>query len=278
VDLILITADPVRAQLAAEAGVDRVMVDLEMVGKRERQGHLDTLISGHTAADISIVRRSVPDATLVVRTDPWPYAQPQVAAAIEAGADVLMLPMFTGPDEVNPFVAAVDGRARVLLLLETAEGVRNLQQVLAVPGVDEVHVGLNDLHLQVGSRFMFEPLADGTVERIAQAVHEAGIRFGFGGVGRVGGSGILSPELVLSEHVRLGSTQVILSRDFLGAFDNPTRPDALAHEVSVLRRAYDALSEASPATLTQNARELRRVVAAISASRDVPPSRNRSTG
>ncbi|WP_435770425.1 aldolase/citrate lyase family protein [Nocardioides sp. SYSU DS0651] len=261
--LILITADPRRAAIAAQAGVDRVMVDLEMVGKHERQGHLDTVISGHTAADIGVVRAAAPQVALVVRTDPWPHAAAQVERALEAGADVLMLPMFTSADEVRSFVDLVDGRATTMLLLETPAALASVDDVLAVPGVDEIHVGLNDLHLALGHTFMFELVANGTVEKVSSAARRAGVRFGFGGVARLCGSSALPPQLILSEHVRLGSTQVILSRDFHAVFDDEDTERALAIEVARLRGAHEALALLEPEGLDDNAQALRAVVSRI---------------
>ena len=83
----------------------------------------------------------------------------------------------------------------------------------AEDAVQEVFVGLNDLHLSLGQRFMFEPLADGSVDRVAQAARRRGLRFGFGGIARMG-EGLLPGREVLAEHVRLGSGAVILARAF----------------------------------------------------------------
>jgi 2-keto-3-deoxy-L-rhamnonate aldolase RhmA len=89
----------------------------------------------------------------------------------------------------------------------------NLAACVEVPGVDEVHIGLNDLHLEMGCSFMFEPLATGYVEKMAEIIRKSGIPFGIGGLARVG-EGEISSEILLSEHVRLGSSSAILSRTF----------------------------------------------------------------
>ena len=60
---------------------------------------------------------------------------------------------------------------------------------------------------------MFELLADGTVEMLCRRFADAGKPFGFGGIARVG-TGMLSAERILGEHVRLHSSSVILSRSF----------------------------------------------------------------
>lgn len=259
-DLIFITNNPTWARTAAEAGVDRVMVDLEKVGKQDRQGHLDTLISEHSLDDVAMIRAVLPKSTsLMVRTDPWPHSQSQIEYAIDAGADRLMLPMFEGPRTVEQFVRAVGGRVGTVLLLETKRALLEMETVLAIEGIDEVHVGLNDLHLALGKAFMFELLADGTVEAIAKSVHRAGPRFGFGGVARVGG-GPLRPELILSEHARLGSSMVILSRDFnqLFAEEDPLRN--MRREVGLLRQTTSLLEKMSAEELKAMNSELCDVV------------------
>jgi hypothetical protein len=62
---------------------------------------------------------------------------------------------------------------------------------------------------------MFELLSGGIVEYVTTKIKKKGIRFGFGGISRLGG-GVVDSRLVLSEHVKSGSQVVILSRDFHG--------------------------------------------------------------
>ena len=50
--LMYITNDVQVARMAEEAGVDRIFVDLETLGKAERQGGMDTVQSKHTVADV----------------------------------------------------------------------------------------------------------------------------------------------------------------------------------------------------------------------------------
>ena len=76
-----------------------------------------------------------------------------------------------------------------------------------------IHLGLNDLHLELGMKFMFQLLSDGVVEQLGNKIKAAGIPFGFGGIARLD-SGMLPGADVLKEHVRLGSSMVIVSRSF----------------------------------------------------------------
>jgi 2-keto-3-deoxy-L-rhamnonate aldolase RhmA len=131
----------------------------------------------------------------------------------------------------------VAGRVPLVPLLETAGALACLDDWITTPGMAEVFVGLNDLHLSLGCRFMFEPLALGHVERVALAARQHGLRFGFGGIARVN-EGLLPGQDVLAEHLRLGSQAVILSRTF-NRVDEAT---SFEQAVAELRQAERALA------------------------------------
>ena len=213
-DWIQITNLPDFAGFAARCGVPRIMVDLERMGKQARQQGLGTFISDHLPQDVAPVRAAAPRAHLIVRINPWHAGSAgEVEQALRDGADSLMLPMFEQPAALQSCAEAIGGRAGLIALLETRGALHSLQQWIDLPGLSEVYVGLNDLHRQLGCAFMFEPLADGTVERVARAVHAHDLRFGFGGIARLD-EGLLPGRVVLGEHLRLGSQSVILSRTF----------------------------------------------------------------
>lgn len=218
--LMYITNRPDVAQIAEAAGVDRIFVDMEYIGKFERQGGMDTVQSHHTIADIAEVRKAITKAELMVRvnpihqaTDNYGSSEEEINAAIEAGADVLMLPFFKTVDEVRTFIKLVGGRAKTFPLLETPEAVEVIDEILELDGLHEIHIGLNDLSLGYGRKFMFELLSDGTVEKLCNKFQAKGIPYGFGGIGGIG-KGALPAEYVIREHYRLGSTRAILSRSF----------------------------------------------------------------
>ncbi len=240
---LFITKNPEVAAFVLSQGVDRVFVDLEILGKVERQGHLNTVISRHASEDISVLRPLLPRGALLVRINPVnPNTEIEVDDVIKRGADVLMLPMFRNATEVRRLCQAVNYRAKVCLLVETVAAMENLTECVAVPGVDEVHIGLNDLHLEMGCRFMFEPLVSGHVERMTEILRKVGIPFGIGGLARIG-EGLLPAEMLLSEHARLGSTCAILSRTFHRQAESVEEIKAqmnFSAEVQKLRIAYDA--------------------------------------
>ena len=132
---------------------------------------------------------------------------------MKAGADVIMLPYFKTVEEVKYFLGCVDRRTKTMLLVETPEAVACIDEILALDGIDEVFIGLNDLSLGYGKKFMFELLADGTVENLCVKFRQKGIPYGFGGIAALG-KGLLPSQYVIKEHYRLGSSCVILSRSF----------------------------------------------------------------
>ena len=213
--LMYITNDPAIAQIAAGAGVDRIFIDMEVLGKAARQGGMDTVQSHHVPEDIAKVRDAIgSSAEIMARINPLnPNSRAEIDSSIENGADVIMLPMWRTANDLRQFVQMVGGRARTMPLLETDTAVGSLTEALKISGIDQIHIGLNDLHLCYHMKFMFQLLADGTVDRLCGQFRDANIPYGFGGVGRPG-SGTLPAEYIIGEHVRLGSQYVILSRSF----------------------------------------------------------------
>lgn len=215
-----ITNKPSVAKIAEDVGIDWIFLDMEFIGKDSRQGGLDTVQNHHTVEDVKNIRRTISKSKVLVRVNPihealpdYPSSKDEIDAVINAGADIVMLPFYKTVKEVRQFIQFVGGRAKTCLLLETAEAAILLDETLKVPGIDMIHLGLNDLHLELGMKFMFQLLSDGVVEQLGNKIKAAGIPFGFGGIARLD-SGMLPGADVLKEHVRLGSSMVIVSRSF----------------------------------------------------------------
>ena len=219
-NLMYITNNPQIALIAEASGVDRIFVDMEYIGKTLRQGGMDTVQSHHTLADVKKVSGVLTKSEMLVRINPihdatseYISSKEEIDKAIENGAQILMLPYFKTVLDVQKFVDMVDGRAKTMILLETPEAAELIDDLVRIRGIDELFIGLNDLSLWYGKKFMFELLADGTVEKLTDIIKNKGIPFGFGGLASLNG-GLLPGNLVLKEHYRLGSISVILSRSF----------------------------------------------------------------
>jgi hypothetical protein len=260
-ELIQITNDPAFAQRCDALGGLRLFVDLERLGKAERQAGRNTFISVHQLEDVGRIKAVLRQSRLMVRVNPLHEGtRREVDAVLAEGADCLMLPMFANAQELLAFSHIVDGRAPIVPLLETAAALECVEEWAGTPGLQEIYVGLNDLHISLGCRFMFEPLADGSVERVAHVARRHGLGFGFGGIARVD-EGQLSGRDVLAEHLRLGSRAVILSRTFhrdpAGSFEA---------EVAHLRQAEQLLAQRTPAQAEADGRRIGERIRAIAAA------------
>ena len=221
--LMYITNSPEIAQIAENAGVDRIFVDMEFIGKNLRQAGMNTVQCRHTVEDVKRIRQVINKAELLVRVNPlhdesdeYCSSEEEIDAVINAGADLIMLPYFHSAADIKRLVNIVGRRAKVFPLLESMDALTNVDEILTVPGIDEIYIGLNDLSLDLHKKFMFELLADGTVESLCDKFGKIGIPYGFGGIARPG-RGDVPAEYIIREHYRLGSTCAILSRSFCNA-------------------------------------------------------------
>lgn len=266
---MMITNQPSIAEYIENNGVARIFIDQEVLGKEERQGHLNTHKASHSNDDVKAVSEKLKNAELLVRLNPLNSdTQVEIDNAIEAGAQRLMLPMFRSKEDVLRFKKLVSGRVPITFLAETAESLNNLPSWVGEinSDQDEVHIGLNDLSLDLGMKFLFEPLANGLVDEAAEILNQFQVRWGFGGIARVG-SGELPAEKLLGEHVRLGSTRVILSRAF---HQNATSVEQLLElvtfdkEIASLRIWLQEWSTATAEQLAVNRDEVKRIIFKIS--------------
>lgn len=254
------------ALIAQDYGVDRIWIDLETLGKEERQKNLDTVKSHHKISDISAIAPHLTSSEMLVRVNPWhENSVHEINAVIDAGAEIIMLPYWKTVEEVRYFIDTVSGRCRTMLLLETKEAEACLDEVLELSGIDEIHIGLNDLHLSYGLTFMFELLTNGTVERICKAIAAKGIPYGFGGIAKIG-DGAVPAERIILEHYRLGSSFAILSRTFC---DNAKIDDieeidrVFAQNMQKLRAFEVHASQATDMELIKNQIELQEAVTSV---------------
>lgn len=266
---LMIVNDAAIARHIAGHGVARLFVDLEHMGKEERQGHVDSWKSRQTPADVSRIREAAADAHLLVRINPLHAgSRAEIDDVVARGADSVMLPMFHNRDELARFLDLLSDRAEALPLVETASALGAIPEIVRTLPVTGLHMGLNDLHLDLGMDFMFEPLANGLLEEPCAALRAAGVPFGIGGIARAG-EGLVMPEQILGEHVRLGSTATILSRGFHREADDLEALLAADFdaEIDKLQHIYARFAGATAEVLERNRVETARTVESIAAER-----------
>lgn len=248
-DFILLTDDPGLAAAADAAGVGRVGIDIERLGKRERQGaHPRLRISAHELAALPAVRARLARARAFVRCNPLHAGSgAEIDAALVAGAQALMLPWFHTAAEAGAFVELVAGRAEVSLLLESPAALAEVDDVAALPGVDEIVVGLNDLALATGGTSPFELVASPLLAEVARAVRARGVRFGFGGIADPCHTALpVPPSDAIAQYPRLGAGSAFVARSF---GPGGLRADGLAAGLARCRAELARWSLAAPAEL-----------------------------
>jgi hypothetical protein len=252
--LSLITDDADLATEAERAGIDRIMIDLEHEGKAQRQAGRNLFQSSHRLEAVARVKARLARAELLVRINPLSERTPQeIDAVLAAGADVIMLPYFFTAADVRSFVGMVDGRSRVSLLVETKSAAEHLRDCLAAGPIDEVHIGLNDLSIDLGHDVMLEPLCTGVIDTLTATLRNPPVPFGVGGLARLSCETLpVSPERLLAEQVRLGCSRAWLGRSFRDGL----RGCGLAAEVARIREAVARWSAASEKACQENRRAL----------------------
>lgn len=175
----LFLREPLVAEAAALSGYDYVCVDMQ-------HG-----LASYTDAVAMVQALARTAATPIVRV---PWNEPSmIGRVLDAGALGVIIPMVntaedaaravsacryapTGTRSIGPIGAMVrhgmgyigwaNERVACLPMIETAEAVANLDEILAVPGIDAIYVGPADLSLTLG----LPPLMDNKDRRFQNAL------------------------------------------------------------------------------------------------------------
>jgi hypothetical protein len=256
----MLTTDPVLAAAGDRAGVQRIGIDFEYLGKAERQAGYDTRVSRHDWTDLGAIAAILKRGRAFARLNPiHDGSTAEVEIALSCGARVLMLPFFRSAEEVERFVALVRGRAEVMALVETAPAAVRIRDIIAVRGVDEIMIGLNDLRLQLGVANHFEVLVSPMMDGICGALRADGRPFSVGGVARASDRAMPVPsDLVYAQYPRLGATGGWITRSFLKNLDAAALPAAVA---TLRHQLSDWAARGAEALETARAELARRAVA-----------------
>jgi len=100
---------------------------------------------------------------------------------------------------------AIDHATMIMATLETAQAVKNASAIAAVPGIDVLTMGLNDLSVDMGipGQLGHDNIAE-SVARVAEAARAAGKFAGFGGV--------YQPDLI-KKYIGLGMRMILCGND-----------------------------------------------------------------
>ena len=144
-----------------------------------------------------------------------------------------------------------------------------MRDCLAAGPIDEVHIGLNDLSIDLGCDVMLEPMCTGVIDTLTATLREARVPFGVGGIARLSCETLpVRPERLLAEQVRLGCSRAWLGRTFRDGL----RGGRLAAEVARIREAVARWGAASEEACQENRRALVDEILQWKACHAMPPS------
>lgn len=214
---------PLLARMAAQIGFDWILIDLEH-GACTEAGLQNMLLAVEGTSCAPIVR--------VVSND-----QDHIKRALDLGATGIMVPYVSTAEEatravastrypphgsrgvasstiatgfglsMNEYHANAIERTTVIVQIETVEGVRNIDQIAAVSGVDVIFVGPLDLSYNLGCPKQYDhPDFLAALEKIVTTCRHRGMA-----------TGILSNEKMAQQHLAQGFNFLAVGSDALAA-------------------------------------------------------------
>jgi hypothetical protein len=209
--LFLFSTDVDLIRAAVEGGAAGAVVDWEYIGKAERQAGFDTQINHDTLEDLRRVRACTAARVLCRINAFGPWTQKEIEAAVQAGADEILLPMVRSVEEVERVLEWAKGRCGVGILIETQEAVAICERLAQLP-LTRAYLGLHDLAIERRTPNPFRAIPDGIVERVRSAFP---IPFGFAGLTLPDRGFPIPCRLLIAEMARLGCSFSFLRRSFL---------------------------------------------------------------
>jgi hypothetical protein len=210
-ELLVFTVDPEQAQQVTAAGAAAVIVDWENKGKPERQAGADTEINNYGPEELLRLSRKT-RCRLICRVNGMhSHSKQEIESAIRCGASEILLPMVRQLDEVERLLEWTNGRCQASILIETCAAVALAPRLNGLP-LHRIYVGLNDLAIDRNSSSLFDPVADGTLDKLRS--HITAIPFGFGGLTLPEAGHPIPCRLLRGELVRLNCSFTFLRRSF----------------------------------------------------------------
>ena len=187
-----------------------IIIDWEGKNKFERQAKYDTQINDHTLDDLKVLRAAT-QIPILVRINGFPeFVEGEVEAAIENGANEILLPMVENSSQVQKALEVINNRCKLGILIETENGINNLDEILKMD-ISRLYIGLNDLSIDRKSKNIFMPFLDGTLKKLRERIK---IPFGYGGLTHAMEGSPISCNLLLTHMISLKTDFTFLRRSF----------------------------------------------------------------
>ena len=188
----VVTDSPISTERVSRTGYDYVALDAQhgLIGYAGLVNGLMAIDAGGMAA--GIVRVEANSATPIGR-------------ALDAGAAGVIVPLVNTPQDaaaavaatrypplgvrsygpmrsgrrIGPNPAVANASTLVFAMIETPDGLANVEAIAATPGLDGLYIGPSDLALAIGAQFPGDPAVadafDAALARVLKAAQAAGI-------------------------------------------------------------------------------------------------------
>ncbi|MBS1739022.1 MAG: hypothetical protein JST88_00640 [Bacteroidetes bacterium] len=217
-NFIAITNNVSHAQAMAEAGVQQIMVDTEILGKVDRQKGKQTVINTHQISDVALLKGALSNQVKIIcRINKYNNkTQQEIEEAGINGADAIMIPMISNMNEYEKIVNNIPESINIIPLIETPYSAFKLLDIIQCRKPEQIHFGLNDLFIALGMKNLFEIIFSNLFRCLINEAKEHVPLVGIGGIGNPNTPQKVDPNLLIKEYVSIGSNSVILSRSFFG--------------------------------------------------------------
>lgn len=191
----IVLDSPVSTERIGRLGYDYVALDAQhgLIGYSGMLNGLMAIDAGQTAVGMVRVEANNPTA---------------IGKALDAGAVGIIVPLVNTAEDaaaavasakypphgirsygpmrsalrVGPVPAEADAATLVFAMIETPDGLANVEAIANTPGLDGVYVGPSDLALAVGAAYPGDPAIadefDAALKRVAEAADAAGVAAG----------------------------------------------------------------------------------------------------
>ena len=149
--------------------------------------------------------------------------------------DFVIMPMIKNHLCVLKLRSMLSQSISIIPLIETCSSLVDISSICSLPFIERVHLGLNDLSIQLGSDFMFNFLANDFFEYFCRTCISQNVSFGFGGISAPCNNNDLrvNPYTLILEHVRVKSDCAIIAR----SLENMEANDIVSN-IHLLRSTY----------------------------------------
>ena len=186
---------PVATERIGRLGYDYVALDAQhgLLGYSGILNGLMAIDAGHTAVgmvrvednNLTAIGKAL-DAGAVGIIVPLVNTAEDAAAAVAAAKYPPMGGRSYGPMRsalrIGPVPADANAATLVFAMIETPDGLKNVKEICATPGLDGVYVGPSDLAIAVGGAFPGDPAIEAefnaALEAVAEAAASAGVAAG----------------------------------------------------------------------------------------------------